>query len=408
MAVFAYRAADQRGQTIDGVMEAADARAVVERLQRDAYFPIKVVPQAQESRLLDALAWPALGRRRVPGRDLVALTQQLATLSEAGLPLDRALAIQAELAPSPRLRTIMGDVLRSVRGGTSLADALAKHHPRPFSRLYINMVRAGERGGVLETTLRRLAQFLEESQEFRDALVSALIYPVLLTGVGSAAVVFLMTFVIPRFAAIFKDLGATIPLPTLILLETSGAIRANWWLLALVALVGLVASRMVLGTRGGRLTADRLLLRLPLAGEVIVKTEVAYFTRILGTLLKSGVAMIPALTVVKEMLTNQVLAHAVESLAGGARRGAGLAQPMAEAGVFPPLAVHMVRVGEETGRLEEMLLQVAASFEGDTRKLVKRLIALAEPCIILVMGLVVGFIVVAMLMAILSVTDIPL
>jgi general secretion pathway protein F len=408
VAVFAYRAADQRGQTIDGVMEANDERAVVERLQRDAYFPIKVVPQAQESRLLDALAWPALGRRRVPGRDLVALTQQLATLSEAGLPLDRALAIQAELAPSPRLRTIMGDVLRSVRGGTSLADALAKHHPRPFSRLYINMVRAGERGGVLETTLRRLAQFLEESQEFRDALVSALIYPVLLTGVGSAAVVFLMTFVIPRFAAIFKDLGATIPLPTLILLDTSGAIRANWWLLALVALVGLVASRMVLGTRGGRLTADRLLLRLPLAGEVIVKTEVAYFTRILGTLLKSGVAMIPAPTVVKELLTNQVLAHAVESLAGGARRGAGLAQPMAEAGVFPPLAVHMVRVGEETGRLEEMLLQVAASFEGDTRKLVKRLIALAEPCIILVMGLVVGFIVVAMLMAILSVTDIPL
>jgi len=408
VAVFAYRAADRRGQTIDGVMEAADARAVVERLQRDAYFPIKVVPQAQQSRLVEALAWPALGRRRVPGRDLAALTQQLATLSEAGLPLDRALAIQAELAPSPRLRTIMGDVLRSVRGGTSLADALAKHHPRPFSRLYINMVRAGERGGVLETTLRRLAQFLEESQEFRDALVSALIYPVLLTAVGAAAVVFLMTFVIPRFAAIFKDLGATIPLPTLILLETSGAIRAYWWLLALVALVGLVASRMVLATPGGRLTADRLLLRLPLVGEVIVKSEVARFTRILGTLLKSGVAMIPALTVVKEMLTNQVLAHAVESLGGGARRGAGLAQPMAEAGVFPPLAVHMVRVGEETGRLEEMLLQVAASFEGDTRKLVKRLIALAEPCIILVMGLVVGFIVVAMLMAILSVTDIPL
>ena len=408
MAVFAYRAADQRGQTIDGVMEAADARAVVERLQRDAYFPIKVVPQAQQRRLLDALAWPALGRRRVPGRDLVALTQQLATLGEAGLPLDRALAIQAELAPSSRLRAIMGDVLRSVRGGTSLADALAKHHPRPFSRLYINMVRAGERGGVLETTLRRLAQFLEESQEFRDALVSALIYPVLLTGVGSVAVVFLMTFVIPRFAAIFKDLGATIPLPTLILLETSGALRAYWWLLALVALVGLVVSRMVLATPGGRLTADRLLLRLPLLGEVIVKTEVARFTRILGTLLKSGVAMIPALAVVKEMLTNQVLARALESLGGGARRGAGLAQPMAEAGVFPPLAVHMVRVGQETGRLEEMLLQVAASFEGDTRKLVKRLIALAEPCIILVMGLVVGFIVVAMLMAILSVTDIPL
>ena len=407
MTVYSYRAADRRGQTIDGVMEAPDARAVVERLQRDAYFPIAIDAQDQRRRLL-GLAWPEAGRGRVAGRDLVSLTQQLATLIEAGLPLDRALAIQAELAPTPRLRAIMGDVLRSVQGGSSFADALGKHHPRPFSRLYINMVRAGEKGGVLETTLRRLAGFLEESQEFRDAVVSALIYPVLLTGVGAAAVVFLMAFVIPRFAVIFSDLGATIPLPTLILLEASGAIQRYWWLLALLAGGGVLASRMVLATPRGRLGADRLLLRLPVAGEVIVKTEVARFTRILGTLLRSGVAMIPALAVVKDMLGNQVLARAVEGLGEGARRGAGLAQPMAEAGAFPPLAVHMVRVGEETGRLEETLLQVAASLEADTRKLVKRLIALAEPCIILVMGLVVGFIVVAMLLAILSVTDLPL
>jgi len=269
-------------------------------------------------------------------------------------------------------------------------------------------VRAGEKGGVLETTLRRLASFLEESQEFRDALVSALIYPVLLTGVGAAAVIFLMTFVIPRFAAIFKDLGATIPLPTLILLEASGFIQHYWWLLALLAAAGVLGSRMVLATPRGRLGADRMLLRLPLAGQVIAQTDVARFTRILGTLLKSGVAMIPALTVVKDMLSNQVLARAVGSLGDGVRRGAGLAQPMAETHTFPALAVHMVRVGEETGRLEETLLQVAASLEADTRKLVKRLIALAEPCIILVMGLVVGFIVVAMLMAILSVTDLPI
>ena len=269
------------------------------------------------------------------GRDLVALTQQLATLVEAGLPLDRALAIQAELAPTPRLRAIMADVLRSVQGGAALADALGKHHPRPFSRLYINMVRAGEKGGVLETTLRRLAEFLEESQEFRDALVSALIYPVLLTGVGAAAVIFLMTFVIPRFAAIFKDLGATIPLPTLILLEASGFIQHYWWLLALLAAAGVLGSRMVLATPRGRLGADRMLLRLPLAGQVIAQTDVARFTRILGTLLKSGVAMIPALTVVKDMLSNQVLARAVGSLGDGVRRGAGLAQPMAETRTFP-------------------------------------------------------------------------
>lgn len=407
MTVFAYRAADRRGQTIDGVMEAPDTRAVVERLQRDAYFPI-AIDAPDHRRPLLGRAWLETGRSRVAGRDLATLTQQLATLIEAGLPLDRALAIQAELAPTPRLRAIMADVLRSVQGGASLADALGTHHPRPFSRLYINMVRAGEKGGVLETTLRRLAGFLEESQEFRDALISALIYPALLTGVGAAAVVFLMTFVIPRFAAIFKDLGAVIPLPTLILLEASGFIQRSWWLLALLAAAGGLGCRTVLATPRGRLVADRLLLRLPVAGEVIVKTEVARFTRILGTLLKSGVAMIPALTVAKDMLGNQVLARAVEGLGDGVRRGTGLAQPMAEARTFPPLAVHMVRVGEETGRLEDTLLQVAASLETDTRKLVKQLIALAEPCIILVMGLVVGFIVVAMLMAILSVTDLPL
>src|SRR6266850_99416 len=166
-------------------------------------------------------------------------------------------------------------VAERVQRGSSLADALGKHHPRPFSRLYINMVRAGEKGGVLETTLRRLAGFLEESQEFRDALVSALIYPVLLTGVGAAAVVFLMAFVIPRFAAIFKDLGATIPLPTLILLEVSGIVQHYWWLLALLAAAGVLGSRMVLATPGGRLGADRMLLRLPLAGQVIAQTDVA-------------------------------------------------------------------------------------------------------------------------------------
>jgi type II secretory pathway component PulF len=407
VAVFAYRAADQRGQTVDGVMEAPDVRAVVERLQRDDYFPIKIAAQSEQRRLL-GLAWPDIGGRRVAGRDLVSLTQQLATLLEAGLPLDRALAIQAELAPTARLRSIMADVLRTVRGGSSLADALGKHHPRPFSRLYINMVRAGEKGGVLETTLRRLAEFLAESQEFRDALVSALIYPTMLVGVGSAAVVFLMTFVIPRFAAIFNDLGASIPWPTLVLLEVSAALQHYWWAFLGGVLAVLLGARMVLGTPRGRLTADRLLLRLPLAGEVIVKTEVARFTRILGTLLRSGIGMIPALTVVKEMMANQVLVGAVDRLADGVRRGAGLAQPMTDSGAFPALAIHMVRVGEETGRLEEMLLRVATELEADTRKLVKRLIALAEPCIILVMGVVVGFIVVAMLMAILSVTDVPL
>jgi general secretion pathway protein F len=402
---FAYRAADRHGRTLDGVMEAPDARAVVERLRQDACYPIQIAPREERAR---ALAWPALTAQRVRGRDLVAFTQELATLVEAGLPLDRALAILGELAPSHRLRTIAGALLEAVRGGASLGDALAQHQPRPFSRLYVNMVRAGERGGVLDATLKRLGEYLEEAQALRETLVSALIYPALLATVGAAAVVFLMTFVIPRFADIFRDLGGAIPVPTQILLEVSGGLQRYWWVFALAALALGLGARVALATPRARLAADRLVLRLPLVGEIVRKGETARFTRILGTLLRSGVPLIGALAVVKEMLSSRPLVRAADGLADGVRSGAGLFRPMAAAGVFPPLAVHMVRVGEETGRLEEMLLKVGAVLEADTRRRLSRLVALAEPVIILVMGLLVGFIVLAMLLAIFSISELPL
>jgi general secretion pathway protein F len=405
--VYAYRARDRSGRAIDGIMEAPDARTVVDRLQRDAYFPIAIAPQQARSHFL-GFAWPERSGGRVARRDIVAFTQQLATLVEAGMPLDRALAIQTELAPNPRLRAIIGNVLQSVRGGASLADALATHHPRPFSRLYVSMVRAGEKGGALETTLRRLAQFLEESQEFRDAMVSALVYPALLAGVGTAAVIFLLAFVVPRFAAIFNDMEATLPLVTLILLRVSEGIQRHGWIVAIAALALFAVTRLALATPRGRLRVDRLLLGLPIIGDVIVKIEVARFSRILGTLLRGGVALVSALAVVTEVLGNRVLAGAVAGLGDGVRRGFGLAQSMGEAAIFPPLAVHMVRVGEETGRLEDTLLQVASTYEADSRKVLKRLIALTEPCVILMMGLLVGFIVVAMLLAILSISDLPI
>jgi general secretion pathway protein F len=405
MTAFAYRAADRHGRTLEGVMEAPDARSVVERLRQDACYPIRIAPREERAR---TLAWPALTARRVRGRDLVAFTQELATLVEAGLPLDRALAILGELTPSARLRTIAGALLEAVRGGASLGDALAQHQPRPFSRLYVNMVRAGERGGVLEATLKRLGEYLEEAQALRETVVSAMIYPALLATVGAGAVVFLMTFVIPRFADIFRDLGGAIPVPTQILLAVSGGLQRYWWVLALAVLALGLGARAALATPRARLAADRLVLRLPLVGEIVRKGETARLTRILGTLLRSGVPLIGALAVVKEMLSSRPLVRAADSLADGVRGGAGLFRPMAEAGVFPPLAVHMVRVGEETGRLEEMLLKVGAVLEADTRRRLTRLVALAEPVIILVLGLLVGFIVLAMLLAIFSISELPL
>ena len=287
MPVFVYRAADRRGQTIDGVMEAPDARAVVERLHKEAYFPIKVSAHAERRGWAAALAGTgnAGGSSRLRPRELLALTQQLATLFEAGLPLDRALAILEELAPSPRIRTIVTDLLHSVRGGSSLSEALAKHHPRPFSRLYINMVRAGEKGGVLEVSLRRLAEFLEARAAFNEAVVTALAYPLVITSVGAAAIVFLMTFVIPRFATIFADLGQAIPLPTQILMSVSAAMQSYWWVGAIVVMAGILAWRVWTGTPQGKLAWDQTILKLPLAGRLALKVETARFARTLGTML---------------------------------------------------------------------------------------------------------------------------
>ncbi len=402
MPVFVYKAADQRGKTITGVMEAPDPRAVVERLHREEYYPIEVAAQAGRPGL-----WRQLTARGISNRDLVAFTEQLATLVEAQLPLDRALSVLEELASNPRLKAVVEDLLKSVRGGSSFTDALAKHHPRPFSRLYVNMVRAGEKGGVLEVTLRRVAEFLQAAQEFREAMKSALVYPAILLVALGGAVIFLLTFVIPRFGEIFADLGQALPLPTQILLTVSSVLRDYWWALALAVVAGALGSRLLLATAEGRLAWDRASLSLPLLGDVIRKAEVARFCRTLGTLLRSGVPVLGALAVVKEIVSNRLLALAVERLGDGVKRGAGLSGPMGESGVFPPLALHMVRVGEETGRLEEMLLKVSDAFEAEVRSSVKRFITLLEPGIIVAMAVVVGFIVVAIAMAIFSITEIP-
>jgi type II secretion system protein F len=403
MPVYTYRAADRSGHTIDGVMDAPDARSVVERLHREAYFPIRVTPHGERKRWLEVG-----GAARISGRDLLALTQQLATLVEAGLPLDRALVILDELAPNPRVRAIVTDLMHSVRGGTSLSEALAKHHPRPFSRLYINMVRAGEKGGVLEVSLRRLAEFLESRAAFRDALLSALAYPLVITGVGAAAIVFLLTFVIPRFATIFADLGQAIPLPTQILLAVSAAARDYWWVAGLVGLAAVLGWRVWTANPQGRLQWDQTVLRLPVAGRLMLQIETARFARTLGTMLKSGVPVLGAFAVVGDMMTNQAVAGAVRRLADDVKRGGTVAAAMREHAHFPPLAIHMVRVGEETGRLEEMLLKVADAFETDVRTELKRLLGLLEPAVILGMGVLVAFIVVAMLLAIFSINEVPL
>jgi general secretion pathway protein F len=270
------------------------------------------------------------------------------------------------------------------------------------------MVRAGEKGGVLEVSLRRLAEFLEARAAFNEAVVSALAYPLVITFVGAAAIIFLMTFVIPRFATIFNDLGQAIPLPTQILMAVSAALQSYWWVGATLAMAGVLAWRMWTGTPHGRASWDQFVLRLPIVGRLALKVETARFARTLGTMLKSGVPVLGAMAVVGDMMSNTAVAGAVSRISQDVKRGGTIAASMQEHARFPPLAVHMVRVGEETGRLEDMLLKVAETFEEDVRTELKRVIGLLEPIIILAMGVLVAFIVVAMLLAIFSINELPL
>jgi general secretion pathway protein F len=257
-------------------------------------------------------------------------------------------------------------------------------------------------------TLRRLAEFLEARAAFRDAVVSALAYPLVITLVGAAAIVFLLTFVIPRFATIFADLGQAVPMPTQVLLAVSTTARAYWWVAPPAVLAIALGWRMWTSTPDGRLAWDQFVLRLPIIGPLATKIETARFTRTLGTMLKSGVPVLGAMAVVGDMMSNTAVASAVSRIAQDVKRGGTIAASMREHTPFPALAVHMVRVGEETGRLEEMLLKVAETFEGDVRTELRRIIGLLEPIVILGMGVLVAFIVVAMLLAIFSINEIPL
>jgi len=309
-------------------------------------------------------------------------------------------------AEKEKVKEVVGDILKTVQGGGYLSDAMAKH-PKIFSKFYVNMVRAGEAGGVLESVLERLGAFLESSQDLKDYIKSALVYPLFLVFVGGASIIILLTFVIPKFSVIFSDMGQAIPFSTRFLLGLSEVLRAYWW----VILGGLGAIffflRRYLITQAGRLRLDRNKLSLPIAGELVKKIEVARFARTLGTLTKSGVPILQALVLVKDIIGNRVIAKSMEKVYERVKEGDKLSKPLSDSGIFPSLAIQMITVGEETGRLDSMLLRVAENYEKMVKDTVKRFISLLEPAMILAMGLVVGFVVISMLMAIFSMNEMP-
>jgi len=402
MGAFEYTALDTNGREQNGVVEGDTVKHVRQILRDRQLLPVTVA----EVRLGEAKRQRAFSLRRgVSASDLSLLTRQLATLVKAGLPLDRSLTITAELAAKPALRVVILDVLKQIKGGKSLAEALAAH-PKYFSRLYVNMIRAGEAGGVLDTILGRLAEFQRDADEMRGYLISALIYPALLTVVGIASIAILLFFVIPRFATIFNDLGAPIPFSTQILLTLSDWTLRYWMIATAAAVATVVALRFWLRSTDGARQFDIWTLRMPLLGSTILKVQIGRLARTLGTLIASAVPLIQAVRIVQEIATNQIVSEAISKIADGAKRGLGVSKPMQEAGVFPDLAVHLVEVGEETGRLDAMLLQLGDIYDKDVRTSVRSLTSVFEPAIILVMGVIVGSVVLSMLMAIFSINEI--
>jgi type II secretion system protein F len=396
MARFRYVALDRSGKTITGELAAADQEEVTRRLRDMGFFPAEIGEAAQVS--MPAASRAVTGRRIGPG-DVVVLTRQLADMTAARLPIFRSLSVLVEQADQPALRQLVEAIRSDVQEGLPLSEALRKHG-RYFPNLYVNMVQAGEASGHLDGVLLRLAEFLEKSQRRRAQVVSALMYPAVLITVAVAAVTFVIGYLIPKLSVLFTELEQTLPLITQVLLAVANVIGTIWWMVAIFLVVLVLGLRAYVRTAAGRERVDLLVLRAPLLGPVWHKMAVSRLARTLGTMLTGGVPILSALEIGGNAIGNRILTRATETVREEVRQGARLAEALGRAAVFPPLLIHMAAVGEETGQLPDMMLRVADSLDFEVDSVLGRLTTLLEPFIIIVMGIIVGFIVLAVLLPI--------
>jgi len=400
MATFSYRAKDAKGEVIEGTMEAEGPQAVASRLQAMGYYPVNIRGESEAKRKSAGL-FQSVRRRHIKTADLAAFNRQLSDLISAGVPLVKALNVIVSQTPNETLREIVAKISSDVQGGDTLAQAMAKH-PQAFSKLYVAMVRAGETGGMLDGVLQRLADFAENEQEVKGRVQTILIYPIIMVAVGSAAVAILMTVVMPKIVRIYTDLGQTLPGITKALIEISSFIGHFWWAIALGVAALIFAGWNFLKTDEGKTLFDTWALKMPVFGGVIRKREVARFARTFGALLANGVSILPALDIVIEVMANNVVRREVARIPKEISQGAGVATTLRQSKVFPPVVVNMIAIGEETGRLAEVLGRIAHSYEIEVDRSVKTLVSLIQPLVILILGVVVGFIVIAMLLPIFS------
>jgi len=387
MAVFVYQGRSANGMQ-NGEIEAPDRSAAVGELRRRAILVTKIAEKSAPR-----VTFKFGGK--VSDKEMAIFTRQFSTMIDAGLPLVQCLNILAEQSDSKTLRSVTSQVARNVEGGSTLADAL-RRHPRTFDDLFTNLVEVGEAGGILDVVLQRLSAYIEKAAALKRKVKAAMVYPSAIIGVAIMVVIFMLTFVIPTFAQMFKDLGADLPLPTKVVLWLSTFVR-TYILLIIAAMVGCVlALRSYYRTEGGRATIDALMLKLPIFGTLIRKVAVARFTRTLGTLVQSGVPILDGLRITARTAGNKVVEKAVLQCRAAVTEGKTLAEPLRVSGVFPPMVTQMISVGEQTGALDAMLSKIADFYDDEVDTAVSTLTSLLEPIMIVFLGVVVGGLVVAM------------
>ncbi len=404
MPVYQYQGYRNDGGATAGIVDAENVKVARLKLRREGVFPTEVVEQGQtpahrqERRRIRPIYQPGRFTTLSPN-DLALMTRQFATLLVAGLPLVEALGILTEQAEKKPVKSLLAEIREQIRGGKSLS-AVLETYGKDFSPIYVHMVRAGEASGALDQILFRLAEFLEKQQMLKNRVTNATLYPALMLLVGISVLFFLMTFVVPKITAVFASMKQALPWPTIVLMSASQFFM-DYWLLIIGFTIGvLLLARRLVQTDHGRMAADRMILRLPLIGEVARMVSISRLASTLATMLSSGVQLLDALDVSKRVMNNRVLEESVEGARQNIREGETIADPLKRSGEFPALVTHMIAVGERSGEMEEMLRRVSQIYDGEVERVISRLTSLLEPIMILVMGIIVFFIVVAILLPI--------
>lgn len=403
MALYYYKAIKTNGEYLTGEMDAPDRQSVITTLQDSGLLPVSA-EIADKSASIGFFKKTTSSRQRLSQKDVTSITRELATVLQAGIPLDHALEIVGNVTGTERARALISDIRTRLQGGASFSEALAAHQ-NIFDRFYTSTVHAGEAAGALEQVMSRLADYMENSRQLRETIKTALVYPAVLVCMTVLSLILLLTYVVPQFEPLFEDMGQTMPLTTQIVFKSADILQGYWWLMLSLIIIGVLIFKQYLSDPDKRSAWDAFLLKVPLVSNILIRFETTRFSRTMGMLLENGVPLLSALAIVRDVISNRVISMSLGPAIDDLKHGRKLHQPLEEAGLFPSLVIRLVRVGEDTGNLEYMMHKIADTYEAELREEIKRMLTLLEPALILILGVLIAGIILSVLSAILSLNN---